>query len=265
MFTDKFTDEELELISTAIIEEQLEATVARGIFGTINVAPHLQSYSYHEETAMGAAEVVAENAEFPRDEVEKTKKTVLIEKIGKAFYISREAMLAARATNYPLDTRAARSAARKVVEKEEETVWGVVSAGAGQSFTADPLWDAANAEVQGDVVDIRGMLRDYNYSFTHLIVDVDSYAELIKTDSFGNRPIDQLPNGIQVVETAWIPSAVKGGFALDASAVGIIIAEDLQTEGEYRLVNQAYHNQVFERFASVVFAANAIVKLTLHS
>ncbi len=265
MQSNVFTDEELELISTTIIEEQLEATVARRIFGTINVAPHLMSWSYNEETAMSDAEVVAENAEFPRDEVSKTKKTVLIEKIGKAFYISREALQAARATNYPLDTRAARSAARKVVEKEEETVWGVVNADAGQSFTANPLWDAADATIQGDVVDIRGKLRDYNYSFTHLIVDVDSYAELIKTDDYGNRPIDQLPTGVEVVETAWIPSTLKGGFALDSSAVGIIVAEDLQTENEYRLVNQAYLNQVFERMAAVVFAPNAIVKLTLHS
>lgn len=265
MLTNEFTDEELEFLSGKIIETQLEMVVARGIFDVIDVPVHYSSYSYDDETAMGAADYVAENAEFPMDGISKEKSTVIIQKIGKGFNISREAVLASRATGYPLETRSIVNATRRVVEKEEVMVWDTIAAGAGQSFTADPLWDAADAEYQGDVVDMRTLLRDVNYSFTHLIVDTTSYAELIKTDSYGNRPIDQLPNGIKVVETAWVPSGTKGGFALDASVAGIILAEDAALEGEYVMGNQSFTNHVFERLASVVFAGDGIVELTLHS
>lgn len=261
-------DEEVETIDAAIIEEQLEALISRPVFGQTPVDAGTLIYSYDKITNMSDAKIVAEGGEFPYDNVDKAKASAHIKKLGKGFQLSREAILAARKSGYDINTRNARSAVRQVAELEESQIFSALETNATTDYVASSSgggdWGNATAYTPTeDIIDVRTVLRNYNYKFTDFLVKPDYYKYLLIPNTYGITPMEQIEGlGITITETANIATG-SDAIACDKSQVTLVVAEDIATEGDYEMSNQAYNNQVFERVVPVIYDNNAIVKMDL--
>lgn len=265
--TNALTDEEVEFIEAAIIEEQLEAVIGRTVFGTTSVDAGTLTYTYNKLTNMSAAEHIAEGSEFPYDNVSKTPTSAYIEKLGKGFQLSRESILAARKGGYDINAQNARSAVRQVAELEEGDIFTELESNATTDYVAKTsgggYWGASAYTPTEDLIDVRAVLRNFNYKLTDLLVKPDYYKYLLIPNSYGITPMSEIEAlGITITETANIATG-SDAIACDKSQVTLIEAEGLATEGEYVMSNQAYNNQVFERIVPVIFDNNAIVKMDL--
>lgn len=264
--TNALTDEEVEFIETALIEEQLETLISRPVFGTTPVDAGTLTYTYNKLTNMSAAEHIAEGSEFPYDNVSKTPTSAYIEKLGKGFHLSRESILAARKGGYDINTTNARSAVRQVGELEEYDTFTALEANATTDYVAKTsgggVWTGTPTCTE-DIIDVRAVLRNFNYKFTDLLITPDYYKYLIIPNSYGITPMSEMEAlGITITETANIATG-SDAIACDASQVTLVVAEDLATEGEYVMANQAFNNQVFERVVPVIFDNDAVVKMDL--
>jgi hypothetical protein len=265
--TNALTDEEVEFIEAAIIEEQLEAVIGRNIFGVTSVDAGTLTYTYNKLTNMSDAEIVAEGAEFPYDNVSRTPTSEYIKKLGKGFQLSRESILAARKGGYDINTWNARSAVRQVAELEETQIFTELESSATTDYVANTSgggnWAAADSTPTEDIIDVRTVLRNYNFRFTDLLIKPDFYKYLLIPNSYGITPMSEIEAlGVRITETANIATG-SDAIACDASQVTLVVAEDVATEGEYVLANQAFNNQVFERVVPVVYNNDALVKLDL--
>jgi len=265
--TNALTDEEVEFIEASIIDEQLEVLISRPVFGTTPVDAGTLTYTYNKLTNMSDAEVVAEGAEFPYDNVSKTPTSEYIKKLGKGFQLSRESILAARKGGYDINTQNATSAVRQIGELEESQVFTELEASATTDYVAKTsgggYWGASAYTPTEDLIDVRAVLRNFNFKLTDLLIKPDYYKYLLLPNSYGITPMSEIEAlGIKITETANIASG-SDAIACDASQATIVIAEDLATEGEYVLSNQAFNNQVFERIVPVVYNNDAFVKMDL--
>jgi uncharacterized linocin/CFP29 family protein len=265
--TATLTDEEVEYIESAIIEEQLEAVIGRNVIGVTPVDPGTLTYTYNKLTNMSAAEVVAEMGEFPYDNVSRTPTSAYIEKLGKGFQLSREAILAARKGGYDINTYNARSAVRQVAELEEYKIFTTFESNATTDYVAnsdgDGGWGEAGATPLEDIINVRTVLRNYNYRLTDVLIKPDYYKYLMIPNTYGITPLSEIQAiGINVTETANIASG-SDAIAMDASQATLVVAEDVATEGDYVLSNQSWNNQVFERVVPVMYDNDAFVKMDL--
>lgn len=266
--TNVLTDEEVEFIDAAIIEEQLEALISRPVFGQTPVDAGTLIYTYNKMVGMSDAKIVAEGGEFPYDNVDKEPASEHIKKLGKGFQLSRESILAARKTGYDINTRNARSAVRQVAELEESQIFDALEANATNDYVAKTAgggyWGDANGYTPTeDMIDVRTVLRNYNYKFTDFLVTPDYFKYLLIPNTYGITPMSQIEAlGITITETANIATG-SDAIACDKSQVTLVVAEDIATEGDYEMSNQAFNNQVFERVVPVVFDNDAIVKMDL--
>jgi len=266
--TNTLTDEEVEFIEATLIEEQLEAVIGRNVFGVTSVDPGTLTYTYNKLTNMSAAEVVSEGGEFPYDNVSRTPTSAYIEKLGKGFQLSRESILAARKGGYDINLANAKSAVRQVTELEESKIFTELESSATTDYVAKTdgggYWGNSSGYTPAeDIIDVRTTLREYNYKFTDLLIKPSYYKYLLIPNSFGITPMSEIEAlGITVTETANIATG-SDAIACDASQATLIVAEDIATEGEYVLSNQAFNNQVFERVVPVVFNNDAFVKMDL--
>lgn len=263
--TNALTDEEVEYIEASIIEEQLEAIIGRNVFGVTPVDAGTLTYTYNKLTEMSAAEKIAEGAEFPYDNVSKTPTSAYIDKLGKGFQLSRESILAARKGGYDINTQNARSAVRQVAELEEAGIFTELESSATTEFIAHSdgggAWSAADATPSEDLIDIRTTLRDYNFKFNTLLIQPSVYKYLIVPNSYGITAIDDIKGlGIDVVETKNLVGTTHDAIACQKDKASLVVAEDIATEGEYVLANQAFNNQVFERVVPIVWDDDAFVK-----
>lgn len=266
--TNVLTDEEVETIDTAIIEEQLEVLISRPVFGQTPVDAGTLVYTYDKMIGMSDAKIVAEGGEFPYDNVDKEPTSEHVKKLGKGFQLSRESILSARKSGYDLDTRNARGAVRKVAELEETQVFTSLEDNATTDYVAKTsgggYWGDPNGYTPTeDMIDVRTVLRNFNYRFTDFLVTPDYFKYLMIPNTFGITPMSQIEAlGITITETANIATG-SDAIACDKSQVTIVVAEDIATEGDYEMSNQAFNNQVFERVVPVIFDDDAVVKLDL--
>lgn len=256
------TDDEVTAIEAAMIETQNEALIGRKIFGTKTVDAGVMAWKTNTKTSMSAAEEIAEGGEFPRDKISRTPAYIHIQKFGKGYELTRESILAARRNGYEIDTENATDAVLQVVELEDYNIFNTIQLNVGQTFQTANTWDGSSDTVQEDVLDMRVKLRNYNFKFDTLILDVAAYKYVMLENSFGIAPITQIEKlGVDVVESAFLP-ATYDGIACDSKQARLIVAEDVASEGEYVLQNQSYVNQVFERVVTEVRNANAFVGFT---
>jgi uncharacterized linocin/CFP29 family protein len=256
------TDDEVTAVEAAMIETQHENLVGRKIFGTKTVDAGTMAWKVNTKTNMSAAEEVAEGAEFPNDKISRTPSYIHIQKLGKGYELTRESILAARRNGYEIDTENATDAALQVAELEDYNIFNTIQAGVGQTFVTANTWDGSSDTVQEDVLDMRVKLRDYNFKFDNLILDVAAYKYVMLENTYGIAPITQIEKlGVTVTESAFLP-ATYDGIACDSRQARLIVAEDMASEGEYVLQNQSYKNQVFERVVTEVRQANAFVGFT---
>lgn len=277
--TSDLTDDEAAYIEAQIIEGHTEVVVGRQIFETIPVPAGKVEYTFNTLTEMSEAGEIPELSPFPMDTVDRTPTTIYIKKLGKAYGISREAILAAREGGYPVQALSARSVGKQIAEKEEYNIWNGVSTAltSASISTLTPAsgiaWDAPGATYENDVVDMMRQFSALNsddkwFQMSDIVLEPEFYWKLFTTNTYGLRPIEGIRKlGIEVhmAHLNGIAGIGVNGFAFDREYLKLIEAEPITTEGKYVQENQSYVDQAFERVGVAVLDANAFRKLNLET
>lgn len=277
--TTDLTEDEANYIESQIVEGHTEICVARTLFQTVPVPAGKQEYTFYELEEMAGAEFVPELGNFPMDKVDREPTTIHIKKFGKAYGISREMILAAREGGYPVQALSAKSTGKQIGITEEKHIWSTlknklvadnVSALTPDSGTA---WDATGAEYENDVVAMMAEFNDLNaddkwFDMNVMVLEPEFYWKLFTTNAYGIQPIVGIQKlGIEVVmaHLNGVAGTDVNGFVGDKDYLKIIEAEPITTEGEYRMANQSYIDQAFERIGVAVLDSDAFRVLNLET
>ena len=131
------------------------------------------------------------------------------------------------------------------------------------SSSGGGAWGSGNETPAEDIINVRAILRNNNFNFTDLLIVPDKYKYLLIPNTYGITPLEEIEGlGIKVTETANIATG-SDAIACDRRWASLIVAEDMTTEEEYVLSNQAFNNQVYERVVPVVYNDDAFVKMDL--
>ena len=275
--TSDLTDEEAQYIEARLIEGHMEKIVGRTIFPTIPVPAGKTEYTWNEIEEMAEAELIPELGEFPMDKVSRDKTTIYVEKYGKKYGISREEILAARENGYELEARSAASCGRAIGKKEEKVIWTAVETATSNAslsaLTPGTAWDASGNDPADDICDWMATFAELDsddkwFDLTDIVLEPSYYYPLFKTNDYGIQPITAIREmgvNVTMAHLDGIATTDVNGFAFDRNFAAIIEAEPITSEGEYRMSNQAYIDQAYERVGVAVFEPEAFRVVNVES
>jgi uncharacterized linocin/CFP29 family protein len=266
------TEADYKLLKQVVIETPVWGLAARKVLPVKQVDKAARMYQYQTLSDYGSADTIAPGADFPGMQLDGTLSNVNIAKIGIAFNIPREDVLASSRAGMPLDTKNAAIAADKVTKKEDNIVWngdtkygitGVVNESGLATYTSSG-W--ASGDVYDDIRKAAAQVQDeYSGRRMSLVGNrddiVDLYRKNTNTDSTYATQIKEL--GIEPVMSTYMTSGTALLIPEGRDICELVVAEELDLEMDYeKAKNQTYAGDVFVRSAPVVYNAGAIVKLS---
>lgn len=250
----------LQVISEVVIQEAENRRVGRQIVLSEPVDKGAQTYKYRKFTGFSKVDVIPEGSEFPLEGIDITEASVNLEKIGKAFAVTREENLANKIVSI---AQLARDAARVVALKEDELILNSLVNNAGSIIAAAATW-SSTGDPYDDVSTAMANLEEYAYNPNALVLNPAQAADLRGIDADSHATYVSMIEGLGI-KIYVAPKLTAGtGLLLDAKQAGVLaLAEDITVEGPaYDQKNQSYLVNVFERIAPAVWRPNADVKIT---
>ncbi len=252
--------EVLQVISEVIIQEAENRRVGRNIATVEKIDSGAQVYKYRKFTGFSKVDVIPEGSEFPLEGVQFEEASVEIQKIGKAFAVTREENLANKIVSI---AQLAKDAARVVALKEDELIINALIQDAGATVTAAAPW-SGTGDPYDDVSAAMAKLEEYAYTPNALVLHPNEAADLRRIDADAKSTYNDLIKGlgIKIYVSPKVPTGT--GILLDAKQAAVLaVAEDITVEGPtYDQKTQTYLVNVFERIGAAVWRPNAVVKLS---
>lgn len=260
MITTAVLPAELLLAISEVVEVQARATrIGRNLVQVEKVDAGAMTYKFRKFTGFSNVEEIPEGSEFPLEGISYTDEAATIKKIGKAFLVTREEVLANKLHSI---AQLARDAAEVVALKEDELIIAELLTDAGNQV-AGTVW-TGNGNPYNDVSNAIGKLEEDFVKPSALVIHPLRMADLRKIDPNSMRSYKELIEGLGLKIYTTPKIAADVALVLDTTKAGVLaVAEDITIEDPvYKAENQAYLVNVFERIAPVCRYPNAVCKIT---
>ncbi|MEM2726646.1 MAG: encapsulin [Archaeoglobaceae archaeon] len=250
-----------QAISEVVVVQARATRVGRNLVTVEKVDAGATTYKFRKFIGFTKVDEIPEGAEFPLEGVSYSEEVATIKKIGKAFLVTREEVLANKLHSI---AQLARDAAEVVALKEDELIVAELVSDAGKTQAAGAAWNSSTANPYNDVSNALAKLEEVAVKPNVLVVNPLRMADLRKIDANSMRTFQELIEGLglKIITTPSISAST--GLLLDTSKAGVLaVAEDITIEDPvYKAENQSYLVNVYERVVPVCRYPNAICKLT---